>query len=118
MRHLALDDQQIPLGPGQAHEAQRFELAAREFDDGFDAVNEPARFSATAGRRIALEFLQGYPCAQVFAPRASQFICFEPMTAPTNALRSGTGLRLLQPGESYNAHFRVSVDERPTPTST
>ena len=118
MRHLALDDRQIPLGTGQAHGAQRFELAAREFDDGFDAVTEPARFSATAGRRIALEFLQGYPCAQVFAPRASQFICFEPMTAPTNALRSGTGLPRLQPGESYNAHFRVSVDDRPPRTST
>jgi galactose mutarotase-like enzyme len=118
MRHLALDDQQIPLGPGHAHDAERFELAAREFDDGFDGVSEPAQFSATAGRRIVLEFLQGYPCAQVFAPRASQFICFEPMTAPTNALRSGTGLRLLQPGESYNANFRVSVDDRPPPTST
>jgi galactose mutarotase-like enzyme len=118
MRYLELDDQQIPLGPSQAHDAQRFELAAREFDDGFDAVSEPARFSATAARRIQLEFLQGYPCAQVFAPRASQFICFEPMTAPTNALRSGTGLRLLKPGESYHAHFSVSVNDRRPPTST
>jgi galactose mutarotase-like enzyme len=111
MRHLALDDQQIPLGPGQANDAQRFELAAREFDDGFDAVSEPARFSATAERRIELEFLQGYPCAQVFAPRASQFICFEPMTAPTNALRSGEGLKLLDPGERYTAGFSVSVQD-------
>jgi galactose mutarotase-like enzyme len=118
MQHLALDDQQIPLGPGQAHDARRFELAAREFDDGFDTVSEPARFSATAERRIELEFLQGYPCAQVFAPRASRFICFEPMTAPTNALRSGTGLRLLRPGESYHARFSVSVDDRPRPNST
>jgi galactose mutarotase-like enzyme len=111
MRHLALDDQQIPLGPGQAHDAQRFELSAREFDDGFDAVSEPARFSATAERRIELEFLEGYPCAQVFAPRASQFICFEPMTAPTNALRSGEGLKLLDPGEWYTARFSVSVQD-------
>jgi galactose mutarotase-like enzyme len=118
MRHLALDDHEIPLGSGRAHDAQRFELAARQFDDGFDAVSEPARFSATAVRRIELEFLQGYPCAQVFAPRASRFICFEPMTAPTNALRSGAGLRLLNPGESYHAHFSVSVNDRPPPTST
>jgi galactose mutarotase-like enzyme len=118
MRHLALDDRQIPLGPGQAHEAQRFELATREFDDGYDAVSDPARFSATAGRRIELEFIEGYPCAQVFAPPRSQFICFEPMTAPTNALRSGTGLRLLHPGESYHARFSVSVDDRPSSTSS
>ena len=30
-------------------------------------------------------------------------IAFEPMTAPTNALVSGQDLKLLQPGESYEA---------------
>jgi len=110
MRHLALDDRQIPLGTGQAHGAQRFELAGREFDDGFDSVSEPARFSATAGRRITLEFLQGYPCAQVFAPRASQFICFEPMTAPTNALTSGQDLRIVEPGKEFNAVFSIRIE--------
>ena len=41
----------------------------------------------------------------------SSFICFEPMTAPANALRSGDGLRLLAPGERYLARFSVSVHE-------
>jgi hypothetical protein len=31
----------------------------------------------------------------------------EPMTAPTNALRSGRGLRLVEPG----ATFRIRVEE-------
>ena len=53
---------------------------------------EPARFAVTAGdRRIELELPEGYPCAQVYAPLGGQFICFEPMTAPANALRSGDG---------------------------
>ena len=92
--------------------ARRFELAETEFDDGFDGVAEPARFAvAAAGRRIELEFLQGYPCAQVFAPRTAQFICFEPMTAPANALCSGAGLRLLAPGERYRATFSVHVED-------
>ncbi len=56
-----------------------------------------------------LEFLEGYPCAQVFAPRPGEFICFEPMTAPANALRSGTGLRVLAPGEDYRTRFAVRV---------
>jgi aldose 1-epimerase len=113
MRRLALDPNQIPIGPEEALSAQRFELEGREFDDGFDGVAEPARFGvAAADRRIELEFLQGYPCAQVFAPPAAQFICFEPMTAPTNALRSGGGLRLLDPGERYRAGFSVCVQDR------
>ncbi len=114
MRHLALDASQIPIGPEKVVPARGFELAEEEFDDGFDAVAEPARFAvAAAGRRVELEFLQGYPCAQVFAPRGGQFICFEPMTAPANALRSADGLRLLAPGERYRAGFSLRVSESP-----
>jgi len=109
---LALDAKQIPTGPAQELAAEQFELDGREFDDGFDAVAAPARFSvAGAGRLIELTFLQGYPCAQVFAPAGGQFICFEPMTAPTNALRSGEGLRLLAPGERFAASFSVAVSD-------
>jgi aldose 1-epimerase len=114
MRHLSLDANQIPMGPEQVMPARGFELDGEEFDDGFDAVAEPARFAvAAAGRRVELEFLQGYPCAQVFAPRGGPFICFEPMTAPANALRSGNGLRLLAPGERYRAGFSLRVAEAP-----
>jgi aldose 1-epimerase len=112
MRHLGLDPEQIPIGPDEELSAERFELGERHYDDGFDAVVDPARFSvAAAGRRIELEFLEGYPCAQVFAPEAGQFICFEPMTAPANALRSGAGLRLLAAGERCRARFSVRVEE-------
>jgi len=118
MRHLALDADQIPLAPDspagavQASSTQRFELGAREFDDGFDSVANPARFAVTAGeRRIELELADGYPCAQVYAPLDGHFICFEPMTAPANALRSGDGLRLLERGERYRAGFSVRVGD-------
>jgi galactose mutarotase-like enzyme len=113
MRHLALDANQIPVGPDRALAAERFELADREFDDGFDDVPEPVLFRAAAGRRIEVEFLEGFPCAQVFAPRNSDFICFEPMAAPTNALRSGKGLRVLDAGERYRARFSVQVADLP-----
>jgi aldose 1-epimerase len=113
MRHLALDADQIPVGPEHALAAERLELADRAFDDGFDSVAEPARFSVAAGRRIEVEFQEGFPCAQVFAPRDRQFICFEPMTAPANALRSGMGLRILGAGESYRASFAVQVMDFP-----
>jgi aldose 1-epimerase len=112
MRALALDAAQIPTGPAAELAAERFDLDGRELDDGFDSVTEPARFSVlAAGRRIELTFLEGYPCAQVFAPAAGQFICFEPMTAPANALRSGDGLRMLQPGERFAASFSLAVSD-------
>ena len=76
MRRLSLDDKQIPIGPGEAAAPQRFELAEREFDDAVDEVPEPSGFAvASAGRRLELKLEQGYPCAQVFAPRTAQFIC-------------------------------------------
>jgi galactose mutarotase-like enzyme len=115
MRRLSLDDQQIPIGPDKALSTQRFELAERALDDAFDQVPEPSRFTvASAGRRVEIEFAQGYPCAQVFAPRTAQSICFEPMTAPANALRSATGIRLLGPGESGRASFSVGITEPPS----
>jgi aldose 1-epimerase len=110
MRRLALDAQQIPIGPDRTVLAESFELAGRVFDDGFDELAEPARFVAAGGdRRLELDLQAGYPCAQVYAPHASPFICFEPMTAPANALCSHQGLHTLAPGERYSAAFAVRV---------
>jgi galactose mutarotase-like enzyme len=43
----------------------------------------------------------------VYAPPGKEFICFEPMTGPTDALNSGQGLRVLEPGERHRARFTV-----------
>lgn len=114
MRSLELNGSQIPVGPGHTLRARRFQLSRNVFDDGFDALAEPAHFAATAGgRRISLDLLRGYPCAQVYSPAGAPFICFEPMTAPANALRSGSALLLLAPGERCCAAFAVSVEDLP-----
>jgi galactose mutarotase-like enzyme len=110
MRRLALDLQQIPIGPDRALPAESFELAKREFDDGFDELANPAAFAvAGGGRRLELRLEAGYPCAQVYAPHASTFICFEPMTAPANALCSHQGLHTLAPGDAYRAVFELHI---------
>jgi aldose 1-epimerase len=112
MRGLQLDSAQIPIASGEMFHAWCLVLGESVFDDGFESVAEPARFAATAGgRRVSLELLRGYSCAQVYSPAGAQFICFEPMTAPANALRSGSGLRLLAPGERFSAAFAVSVED-------
>ncbi len=112
MRSLALDAHQIPTGADRALSAERFELGEREYDDGFDELPQPARFVATAAdRRLELEFEEGYPCGQVYSPQGAQFICFEPMTAPANALCSHQGLHTLAPGERYHTAFTLRVTE-------
>ncbi len=49
--------------------------------------------------------------AQVFAPAGQEFVCFEPMTAPTNSLNSGDGLTVIGPGETYVARFRIAFSQ-------
>jgi aldose 1-epimerase len=62
---------------------------------------------AGAGCRVAAELLAGYRYAQVFVSRDKEFVAFEPMTAPTNALVSG--LELVPPGGRFEAAFRIRV---------
>ena len=61
------------------------------------------------GRRVELELGEGYRVAQVYAPRSEDYICFEPMTAPTDALVSGKGLRAVEAGERFRARFQIRV---------
>jgi aldose 1-epimerase len=110
-RHLVLDERGIPTGTGARRPATRFELADRGFDDGYDGLAARSTWCvAGGGRTVAVELESGYPAAQVFSPPDADFICFEPMTAPTNALRSGNGLRLLEPDDVFTAAFSIAVD--------
>lgn len=110
-RRGLLDERGIPTGETEPPPFTAGPLGDRAFDDLFPELSESPRFSASGGgRRIAVEFVSGYPVAQVYSPADSDFICFEPMTAPTNALCSGDGLRRVPPGERFEAAFRVSVE--------
>jgi aldose 1-epimerase len=107
---LLLDEQMIPTGASEPFERRSFVLGDGGWDDGFAALIEPSVFAVSgAGRRIELQFLDGYTHAQVYSPAGEGFICFEPMTAPANALRSGDGLRYVEPGDTFRAAFRISV---------
>jgi galactose mutarotase-like enzyme len=109
-RHLIADARGIPTGAGEHQPAESFVLGDRSFDDGYDGLREPAAFSVSgAGRTVTVELERGYPVAQVFAPAGKPFICLEPMTAPTNALRSGAGLRQVAPGATFTATFSIAV---------
>ncbi|MHB8234792.1 MAG: aldose epimerase family protein [Solirubrobacteraceae bacterium] len=107
---LLLDDRMIPTGAGEPLAARCVDLGESGWDDAFGELAPTPRFSVSAnGRTISLEFLRGYDFAQVFAQPEQSFVCFEPMTAPTNALVSGDRLRLVEPGAEFRAAFQVSI---------
>jgi galactose mutarotase-like enzyme len=111
MRHLMLDDTGLPSGTASESPAVAEPLGDKLFDDGFDQVPEGAVFAVSGGaRRLEVCFERGYPAAQVFAPAGETVICFEPMTAPTDALRRG-GYRSAQPGESDTTVFSIKVEQ-------
>jgi aldose 1-epimerase len=108
--HLILDDLNIPTGETEPANEPDGPLGERTYDDGYKGVTGPFVL-AGGGRMIEVSFDEGYPYAQVYAPEGQSLICFEPMTAATNALASGDGLRTLQPGESFSAAFSIGVRE-------
>jgi galactose mutarotase-like enzyme len=111
-RHLDTDERGIPSGTGEPRRACRTALGERGYDDGYDGLGEDASFRVTGGGRTVTVTLQsGYPAAQVFSPAGAQFVCFEPMTAPADALRSGFGLRQVAPGRSFTAVFEIAVGD-------
>ena len=111
MRRLALDARQIPTGSEEAFAGCDGPLAEQSFDDGFALPAEGASFAlADEELRIGVELLSGYRFGQVFAPRDQEFVALEPMTAPANALASGRGLTVVQPGGKFAAAFRIRVD--------
>jgi aldose 1-epimerase len=110
MRRLSLDAGQIPDGGEAAVAAFDGPLGGRSFDDGFALEHEKAVFGISAGGlRISVELLEGYRYAQVYAPADKDFVAFEPMTAPTNALVSGGGLTVVAPRDRYRALFRIAI---------
>jgi aldose 1-epimerase len=109
-RRLLLDERMIPTGASEPFDERRFQLAESGWDDAFAGLARPTVFAVSAGgRRIALELREGYRYAQVYAPAGEDFICFEPMTAPTNALISRDGLPMVQPGGAFRATFAISA---------
>jgi galactose mutarotase-like enzyme len=111
MRRLLLDTRQLPTGEETPFAGLDTNLDDRNFDDGFVVLEELPSFSVTGGgRRITIEFLEGYRYAQVYAPNGKDYLALEPMTAPTNALATGRGLRLVEPGGMFRAAFRVGVE--------
>jgi len=103
---LCLDQRGIPTGEREPAGELDGPLGERTFDDAFTAGDGVFAVSG-GGRRIEVGFERGYPYTQVFAPDNLDAICFEPMTAPADALRHAPDA--VAPGASFTAAFSVAV---------
>lgn len=109
-----VDQRMIPTGKTEPVEAGELDgpLGDRTFDTSYPSLYGvvPTFSLADGNRRISLTHVSGYPVSQVYAPENSDFICFEPMTAPIDALISGDGLNWVEPGDEFTATFTISVE--------
>jgi len=104
--HITVDERLIPTGERSPAGDLDGPLADRTFDDGYTYAGGP--FVLEGGdRRIEVVFEEGYGYAQVFAPSIADLVCFEPMTAPADALRHTPDA--VPPGESFTARFSVTI---------
>ncbi len=114
-RHYRLSDKSLPTREREPVVIKKEKLSDRIFDDLFDELansnGNQSVFTLEGGnRKLTVSFDFGYPYAIVWAPAGQELICFEPMTAATNALTSGwPELNTVSPGESYIARFSILV---------
>ncbi len=122
-KRLVLSDRSLPTGRTIDWTGNRkFALEELAFDDGFvdlmrDA-DQTAVFEAEIDEKtLRVGFGPQYEVAVVYAPPAKQFICFEPMTAITNAFNSDENaqfaslpkLQRIKPGNAWEESFWVEL---------
>lgn len=117
-QRFSLSDRLIPTGEVTPNpHSNPFRLGDVVLDDVFGGlVRDPdgfARFRVQGkSESVTVEYGPGYDVAVVYSPKGRGFICFEPMTAITNAFNAAHagwyhGLPSLPAGQEWKALFRV-----------
>jgi len=117
--HLVLNDMVLPTGERHPVEfSDPYPLKGAVLDDVFsNLLRDPdgrARFWVEGdGRRVTVTYGPKYTIAIAYAPGGKDFICFEPMSAVTNAFNlahAGTysELQSVAPGEVWRESFWLS----------
>ncbi|MBS1828246.1 MAG: aldose 1-epimerase [Acidobacteria bacterium] len=113
---VVLNDKLTPTGELRPLNLQQpVSLKGRQFDDVYSGVDPSKEFSVEGGgKRIALKFGPRFPVGVVYAPQGRDFICFEPMSGPTNAFnlhQAGkyTPLQTIAPGGSWRESYWIKA---------
>jgi galactose mutarotase-like enzyme len=106
--HLALDARGIPTGDATPVSAEADPIGDRTFDDLYALGSDRELALESTDHRLTVRYGEGYPYAQVFAPPGADFVCLEPMTAPTNSLSTGR-CPVVPAGEAFTARFSITL---------
>lgn len=110
MTRIVLDERGIPTGETERVAERHRTIGDTSLDDHFTDLGPDPHFTlAGGGHELTMRFVEGYTHAQLFTPPGRPVVAIEPMTAPTNALRSGDGLRVVT--EPFRATFTVDLSE-------
>jgi aldose 1-epimerase len=115
---MLLDAATIPTGRTEANPlADPQPLADTQLDDVFGSLVRDAdgiaRFWFEGLRqRVTVAYGQRFTTAVVYAPKGRDFLCFEPMSAITNAFNLAhagvfPGLQTIPPGSEWRESFRI-----------
>lgn len=115
---LALSKRLIPTGERMANPyADPLTLKGVSLDDVFATLvrdsDGRARFSVTGRKqKIAVEYGPKYTVAVLYSPMGRNFVCFEPMTAITNAFNAAHDgwykeLQSIAPGETWRESYWI-----------
>lgn len=107
---LVLDDREIPTRAVAPVLPTAGPVGDRTWDDAFDRIAPGSSFVLSGGcRTVEVQYSDGFPFAQIFAPPGEEYLCIEPMTAPANALRGpDRELEWVRAGGRRSATFRIS----------
>jgi galactose mutarotase-like enzyme len=109
---LELDDRGLPTGGRTPARSEGRPIGDRTFDDLFELTAGGRTLQLESRHhRLIIQYGRGYGFGQVFAPPGESFVALEPMTAPTNALVTGS-CAVVPPGETFTARFTIRPEMR------
>jgi aldose 1-epimerase len=107
-QQMVLSEKTIPTGERKTIEPGWRNLAGESFDTVFTGLTGEDFAVEDGARQLAVRFGAKYPVGVVYAPPEHDFVCFEPMTAVTNAFNSQDLLQHVPSGETWSESFWIT----------
>ena len=108
---IVLSPKLIPTGERRTNPyAGGVKLKGIVLDDVFGGLEANATFRVK-GKNQVIEVVYGkdYTIGVVYAPAGQSFICFEPMTAPTNAFNTPGSYKTIAPGTTWRESYWIKT---------
>lgn len=110
-QQVLLSEKNIPTGERKPFEPGWRNLAGTSYDTPFTALTGEDFVVEDAARRLRVRLGTKYPVAVVYSPAERNYICFEPMTALTNAFNSpNSNLQHVPRGETWRESFWITPE--------